>query len=108
MRLSLSLPDPVKIDTQMSAVGCQWNHDGSILAIVGMMSVSGGDKDSNVVQFYSPLGEHLRTLKVKTAENGGTESDESCQVAEKDTNGINSIEADFLPFAVPLLISKEA
>lgn len=49
----------------MIAVGCQWNHDGSVLAIAGLMSVSGGlDKDSNVVQFYSPFGEHLRTLKV--------------------------------------------
>ena len=49
----------------MSTVGCQWSHDGSILAVAGTMSVSGGsEKDSNVVQFYTPFGEHLRTLKV--------------------------------------------
>ena len=35
--------DPVLVDTAMSAVGCQWNHDGSILAVAGMMS-TGGDK----------------------------------------------------------------
>ena len=50
----------------MSSVGCQWNHDGSILAVAGTMPVANAtsDKDSNVVQFYSPFGEHLRTLKV--------------------------------------------
>ena len=37
------LSDPVLVDTAMSAVGCQWNHDGSILAVAGMMS-TGGDK----------------------------------------------------------------
>ncbi len=46
-------------------MGCQWSHDGSILAVAGTMSVTGGtEKDSNVVQFYTPFGEHLRTLKV--------------------------------------------
>ncbi len=54
----------------MTAVGCQWNHDGTILAIAGTMTVSGGGlsggetKESNVVQFYNPQGDHLRTLKV--------------------------------------------
>ena len=49
----------------MNTVGCQWCHDGSILAVAGTMSVTGGsEKDSNVVQFYTPFGEHLRTLKV--------------------------------------------
>ena len=50
----------------MISVGCQWSHDGSILAVAGTMSVTGAstEKDSNVVQFYTPFGEHLRTLKV--------------------------------------------
>ena len=35
----------------MSAVGCQWSHDGSILAVAGTMTVAGAaEKDSNVVQ----------------------------------------------------------
>ena len=61
------LSDPVLIDSSMQCVGCNWNHDGSILAIAGSMSVhSGGtsEKDSNVVQFYNPFGDHLRTLKI--------------------------------------------
>ena len=53
------------VDTGMASVGCQWSHDGSILAVAGTMNVTGGaEKDSNVVQFYTPFGEHLRTLKV--------------------------------------------
>ena len=39
------------VDTGMSAVGCQWSHDGSILAVAGTMTVAGAaEKDSNVVQ----------------------------------------------------------
>ena len=56
---------PALVDTGMTSVGCQWNHDGSILAVAGQMFVPGaGEKDSNVVQFYNSYGEHLRTLKV--------------------------------------------
>ncbi len=70
---------PVLIDSLMNAVGCQWNHDGSILAVAGTMSVSGGagggDKDSNVVQFYNPQGDHLRTLKVPGKQISGREND---------------------------------
>ena len=67
------IPDPVLVDTGMTSVGCQWSHDGSILAVAGTMSVSGGtEKDSNVVQFYTPFGEHLRTLKVPGKQITGT------------------------------------
>ncbi len=39
------------VDTGMTAVGCQWSHDGSILAVAGTMSVAGAaEKDSNVIQ----------------------------------------------------------
>ena len=57
---------PVLVDTGMTTVGCKWSHDGSILAVAGTMTVAGigTEKDSNVVQFYTPYGEHLRTLKV--------------------------------------------
>ena len=42
--------DPVLVDTAMNAVGCQWNHDGSILAVAGMMS-TGGDKVTNHIPY---------------------------------------------------------
>ena len=65
--------DPVLVDTGMISVGCQWSHDGSILAVAGTMSVTGAtEKDSNVVQFYTPFGEHLRTLKVPGKQITGT------------------------------------
>ena len=57
--------NPALVDTGMTTVACQWNHDGTILAVAGQMFVPGAaEKDSNVVQFYNPHGEHLRTLKV--------------------------------------------
>ena len=60
-----SFSDPVLLDTAMTAVSCHWNHDGSVLAIAGTMASVGGDnKEANVVQFYNPFGDHLRTLKV--------------------------------------------
>ena len=67
--------EPVLLDTAMSVAEIQWNHTGSVLAIAGSQrapaaaagtaaATATADKDINVVQFYSPFGEHLRTLKV--------------------------------------------
>ena len=58
-------PDPTLIDTGIGITNCQWNHDGTILAVAGKdMDYSAMDKESNVVQFYSNVGSLLRTLKV--------------------------------------------
>lgn len=54
---------PIIVDTKLQATDCQWNHDGSVLAVCGMKTF-GNDKDSNVVMFYSPFGVHLRTLRI--------------------------------------------
>ncbi|CAG9828348.1 unnamed protein product [Diabrotica balteata] len=54
--------NPIVVDTRMLAVYCAWNHNGSLLAICGRQFSE--DKQVNLVQFYSPFGEHLRTLKV--------------------------------------------
>ncbi|PNJ11544.1 WDR35 isoform 5 [Pongo abelii] len=56
--------NPVLIDTGMYVVGIQWNHMGSVLAVAGFQKAAVQDKDVNVVQFYTPFGEHLGTLKV--------------------------------------------
>ncbi|XP_076841795.1 WD repeat-containing protein 35 isoform X1 [Brachyhypopomus gauderio] len=56
--------NPVMIDTGMSVTSVQWNHCGSVLAVAGSLRNMGGDKDVNIVNFYTPFGEHLRTLKV--------------------------------------------
>ncbi|TRY60156.1 hypothetical protein DNTS_003730 [Danionella cerebrum] len=56
---------PVIIETGMWHVASiQWNHCGSVLAIAGSLRTNGAEKDTNVVHFYTPFGEHLRTLKV--------------------------------------------
>nr|CAD7457307.1 unnamed protein product [Timema tahoe] len=55
---------PVLIDTGMTAVCCSWNHNGSVIAVTGIMQLSSDSKDSNVIQFFTPFGEHLRTLKI--------------------------------------------
>ncbi|EGW08224.1 WD repeat-containing protein 35 [Cricetulus griseus] len=56
--------NPILIDTGMYVVGIQWNHIGSVLAVAGSQKVVTQDKDVNIVQFYTPFGEHLGTLKV--------------------------------------------
>ncbi|XP_060089548.1 WD repeat-containing protein 35 isoform X2 [Heteronotia binoei] len=56
--------NPVLIDTAMNIVSIQWNHCGNVLAIAGFQKVAAQDKDINLVQFYTPFGEHLRTLRV--------------------------------------------
>uniref|UniRef100_A0A452VFK7 WD repeat-containing protein 35 n=1 Tax=Ursus maritimus TaxID=29073 RepID=A0A452VFK7_URSMA len=56
--------NPVLIDTGMYVVSIQWNHIGSVLAVAGSQKVVTQDKDVNTVQFYTPFGEHLGTLKV--------------------------------------------
>lgn len=64
MDSSLCAADPVCIDTLMNVVSIQWNHCGSVLAVAGSLRASNAEKEFNVVQFYTPFGEHLRTLKV--------------------------------------------
>lgn len=56
LHLIFTSPVPIIVDTDMQAVNCLWNHDGSILAICGIR-VEGGEKDTNVVTFYTPMGE---------------------------------------------------
>ncbi|XP_057598538.1 WD repeat-containing protein 35 isoform X2 [Hippopotamus amphibius kiboko] len=56
--------NPVLIDTAMYVVGMQWNHTGSVLAVAGSQKAATQDRDVNTVQFYTPFGEHLGTLKV--------------------------------------------
>ncbi|XP_072314070.1 WD repeat-containing protein 35 [Eucyclogobius newberryi] len=56
--------NPVFIDTMMNVVSIQWNHCGSVLAVAGCLKTANMEKELNVVQFYTPFGAHLRTLKV--------------------------------------------
>mmetsp|Transcript_3693 Transcript_3693/g.5458 ORF Transcript_3693/g.5458 Transcript_3693/m.5458 type:complete len:1191 (-) Transcript_3693:9-3581(-) len=69
MRYELDVK-PVLIDTGMDASNIDWNTNGTVLAIGGMQEVvtKNEKKKMSVVQFYSPLGRHLRTLRTP----GGT------------------------------------
>jgi hypothetical protein len=50
-------PVPVLIDTGMTAVCCRWNHNGSVIAVTGIMQLAGDNKDCNVIQFFTAFGE---------------------------------------------------
>ncbi|VVC39444.1 WD40-repeat-containing domain,WD repeat protein 35,WD40/YVTN repeat-like-containing [Cinara cedri] len=56
--------NPVVFECEMSIVAIKWNHNGSVLALVGSLIVDGDIKESNVLQLYSPFGQHLRTLRI--------------------------------------------
>ncbi|GAB6028434.1 WD repeat-containing protein 35 [Chamberlinius hualienensis] len=51
---------------EIRVVGIEWNFDGSILAVAGISKLfeGGVTKECNTIQFYSPYGEHLQTLKL--------------------------------------------
>nr|XP_032817286.1 WD repeat-containing protein 35 isoform X1 [Petromyzon marinus] len=55
---------PVLIDAGMTVMSIQWNHCGSVLAVAGSQRAYGQEKEFNLVQFYTPFGEHLRSLKM--------------------------------------------
>lgn len=82
--MEISITVPIIVDTKLQATDCQWNHDGTVLAVCGMRTY-GTEKDSNIVIFYSVFGDvrllidpsimitfiqvisvrqHLRTLKI--------------------------------------------
>ena len=39
----------------MEIVSAQWNHTGAVLAVAGTQKA--GEKEINIVHFYSPFGE---------------------------------------------------
>ncbi|XP_014248010.1 WD repeat-containing protein 35 isoform X2 [Cimex lectularius] len=56
--------NPVIVDSRVNAVHCSWNHNGTLLAVVGSAILPEDNKESNVVQFISLYGEHVRTMKI--------------------------------------------
>ncbi|KAK2578200.1 hypothetical protein KPH14_011656 [Odynerus spinipes] len=58
--------NPIVLETGMTTAWCCWNSNGSMLAVTGMMPflTNGETKDGNAIQFYTPFGEHIRTLKI--------------------------------------------
>lgn len=59
--------DPIKIDTGMKNLKMQWNVNGTLLAISGIQfarNSQGEEKETCLVQFWSPFGKFLRSIKV--------------------------------------------
>lgn len=54
---------PIIVDAGIQAVDCQWNHDGTIIAICGVKT-SVVEKDMNLVKFYTANGTLIRTMKI--------------------------------------------
>ncbi|OAJ41462.1 WD repeat-containing protein 35 [Batrachochytrium dendrobatidis JEL423] len=58
---------PALIDTNMRSIKIKWNATGSVLAVSGLQLIrnsQGEEKEACVVQFWSPMGQFLRSLKV--------------------------------------------
>lgn len=54
---------PIIVDAGMQAVDCQWNHDGTVLAVCGVKA-NINEKDTNFVKFYTAFGSLIRTMKI--------------------------------------------
>jgi WD repeat-containing protein 35 len=65
---------PVLIDCGMTIRQIKWSTNGTVLAVAGYKNVTTQSivvanaptevKETQMIQFYSPMGKHLRTLKV--------------------------------------------
>lgn len=56
--------DPAMIESEMTVAQCCFNERGTVLALAGSQETDDGGSPESVVQFYTPFGDHLRTLKV--------------------------------------------
>lgn len=54
---------PLLVNSQMRIKAIAWNPQGTVLAVCGRLPAEGGS-DTPMVHFFSPLGEHLRSLRV--------------------------------------------
>jgi WD repeat-containing protein 35 len=73
---------PIVIDANIQITSSQWNENGTILAITGMKNVL-NEKEANQVMFFSPYGQHLRTLKIPGREimSLSWEGKSNCRIA---------------------------
>ena len=54
---------PILIDTCMFIKSIKWNPNGNVLAVAGSL-LDAPEGNKGTVQFYSPLGQHIRSLRV--------------------------------------------
>jgi WD repeat-containing protein 35 len=63
MMKNLNDESPIIIDTGMVIKSAKWSPNGNVLAVVGSL-IDGPEGNKGIVQFYNPLGQHLRSLRV--------------------------------------------
>ena len=58
--------NPVILDTELAITTCKWDSNGLILAIAGGQKHRGGTdlKSHNMVKFYDPSGNFLRSIRI--------------------------------------------
>jgi len=54
---------PIVLDTKLENITAKWSPTGTSFAVVGLVQDSDKEKRSEI-QFFTPFGNHLRTLKV--------------------------------------------
>ena len=67
MQLMKGLTDdlPTIVDTGMLIKSCKWSPNGNVLAVAGSL-LDAPENNKGIVQFYSCMGTHLRSLRVPT------------------------------------------
>lgn len=59
--------EPIIVDTKLQSIKMQWNINGKLLALCGIQTLKnsqGEEKETCVVQLWSPFGQLLKSLKV--------------------------------------------
>ena len=58
---------PFKIITEFNEIkGCEWNPSGDMIAVSGIIYGNNTEERRDVISFYSPLGNLLKTLKINS------------------------------------------
>ena len=63
--------NPVILDTGLKTVDCQWDHDGTVIAVVGRTTETNQSPSQNAVMLYSCTGKLLRTVKLPGTQIAG-------------------------------------
>jgi WD repeat-containing protein 35 len=63
MMRNLTDDSPIIIDTGMVVKAAKWSPNGNVLAVVGSL-IDGPEGNKGTVQFYNPMGQHMRSLRV--------------------------------------------
>ena len=52
------------VETGMEPKDCQWNHNGTILAVAGRLTLASPGPNQNAIHFYTATGQLMRVMKL--------------------------------------------